>query len=84
MEGEALIRKLVRRLLVHGMCDFEDEIKTAVREALLKRRCGESKKRSLLLDTALVFAITNRASPLYSQKKTGKNSNHNFVRVLAW
>ena len=84
MEGEALIRKLVRRLLVHGMCLFEDEIKTAVREALLKRRCGESKKRSLLLDTALIFAITNRASPLYSQKKTGKNSNHNSVRVLAW
>ena len=84
MEGEALIRKLVRRLLVHGMCDFEDEIKTAVREALLKRRYGESKKRSLLLDTALVFAITNRTSPLYSQNKTDKNSNHNSVRVLAW
>ena len=25
-------RKIVRRLLVHGMCDFENEIKTAVRD----------------------------------------------------
>ena len=25
-------RKLVRSLLVNGMCDFEDEVKTAVRE----------------------------------------------------
>jgi len=41
-------------------------------EPLLKRRCGESNKRNLLLDTALVLAITNRASPLYSQNKTGK------------
>ena len=66
------------------MRNFEDEIKTAVREALLKRRCGESNKQSLLLNTALVLAITNRASPLYSQNKTGKNSNRNSVRVLAW
>ncbi|HCH93092.1 MAG TPA: hypothetical protein DE061_05370, partial [Clostridiales bacterium] len=29
-------------------------------------------------------AITNRASPLCSQIKTGKNSNRNSVRVLAW
>ena len=109
-------RKIVRRLLVHGMCDFENEIKTAVRdyiadffnahsfkaflltvyaysktehepqggEPLLKRRCGESNKQSLLLGAALVLAITNRASPLYSQNKTGKNSNRNSVRVLAW
>jgi len=53
-------------------------------EPLLKRRCGESNKRNLLLDTALVLAITNRASPLYSQNKTGKNSSHNSARVLAW
>ena len=25
-------RKLVRRLLINGMCNFEDEIKTAVRD----------------------------------------------------
>ena len=31
MEGEALIRKLVRRLLVHGMCIFEDETRAARR-----------------------------------------------------
>ncbi len=31
MEGEALIRKLIRRLLINEMCDFEDEVKTAVR-----------------------------------------------------
>ncbi len=37
-----------------------------------------------LSKTALVFAITNRASPLYSQNKTDKNSNRNSVRVLAW
>ncbi len=116
MEGEALIRTLIRRLLINEMCLFADEIKTAVRELaertsnehsfeaylltecaysktehepqggepLLKRRCGESNKYSLLLDTALVLAITNRASPLYSQYKTGKNSNLNSARVLAW
>ena len=44
----------------------------------------KAKNESLLLDTALVLAITNRASPLYSQNKTGKNSNRNSVRVLAW
>ena len=32
MEGEALIQTLIRRLLVHGMCDFENEIKTTVRD----------------------------------------------------
>ena len=53
-------------------------------EPLLKRRCGESNKQSLLLGAALVLAITNRASPVYSQNKTGKNSNRNSVRVLAW
>ena len=37
-------RKLIQSLLLHGMCLFEDEIKTAVREALLKQRCGESDK----------------------------------------
>ena len=107
---------LVRSVLINGMCDFEDEVKTTVRELaertfdehsfkvflynystfsktehepqggdpLLKRRCGGSNKRSLLLSTALVLAITNRASPLCSQNKTDKNSNRNFVRVLAW
>ena len=44
----------------------------------------KAKNESLLLDTALVLAITKRASPLYSQNKTGKNSNRNSVRVLAW
>ena len=42
MEGEALIRKLVRRLLVHGMCLFEDEIKTAVRELAERTSNGHS------------------------------------------
>ena len=37
-----------------------------------------------LSKTALVLAITNRTSPLYSQNKTGGNSNRNSVRVLAW
>ena len=27
MEGEALIRTLIRRLLINGMCPFEDEMK---------------------------------------------------------
>ena len=31
MEGEALIQTLIRRLLVHGMCDFEDGIGIARR-----------------------------------------------------
>ena len=53
-------------------------------EPLLKLRCAGSNKRSLLLGTALVLAITNRASPLYSQNETDKNSNRNSVRVLAW
>ena len=38
----------------------------------------------LLPMTALVFAITNRASPLHSQYERGKNSNRNSARVLAW
>jgi len=53
-------------------------------DPLLKLHCGESNKRSLLLDTALVLAIANRASPLCSQNKTGKDSNRNSARVLAW
>ncbi len=40
MEGEALIRTLIRRLLVHGICNFEDGIKTAVRE-LVERTFNE-------------------------------------------
>jgi len=53
-------------------------------DPLLKRRCGESNKQCVLLNTALVFAITNRASPLCSQNKTDKNSSRNSARVLAW
>ena len=34
--------------------------------------------------TALVLAITNRATTLNSQNEMDKNSNHNSVRVLAW
>ena len=34
--------------------------------------------------TALVLAITNRATTLHSQNERGKNSNRNSVRVLAW
>ena len=44
----------------------------------------EATNESLLLNTALVFAITNRASTLHSQNKMDKNSNRNSVRVLAW
>jgi len=40
-------------------------------EPLLKRRCGESNKRNLLLDTALVLAISNRAENLCYQFKHG-------------
>ena len=29
MEGEALIQTLIRRLLLHGMCDFEDGTRAA-------------------------------------------------------
>ena len=34
--------------------------------------------------TALVLAITNRATTLNSQNEMDKNSNRNSVRVLAW
>ena len=34
--------------------------------------------------TALVLAITNRATTLHSQNEMDKNSNRNSVRVLAW
>ena len=40
-------------------------------DPLLKRRCGGSNKRSLLLSTALVLAITNRAENLCYQFKHG-------------
>ena len=50
MEGEALIRKLVRRLLVHGMCIFEDEIKTAVRELVERTSNGHSFEAYLLTE----------------------------------
>ena len=53
-------------------------------EPLLKRRCGESNKQSLLLDTALVLAITNRAENLCYQNKTDKNSSRSFARLSAW
>ena len=53
-------------------------------EPLLKRRCGESNKQSLLLDTALVLAITNRAENLCYQNKTDKNSRRSFARLSAW
>ncbi len=41
-------RKLIRSLLVHGMCDFEDEIKTAVRE-LAERTFDEHSFKAYLL-----------------------------------
>ena len=48
-------------------------------------RCGNGNRQVCLLPRAtLVCHSTNRASPLYSQNKTGKNSNRNSVRVLAW
>ena len=34
--------------------------------------------------TALVLAITNRATTLHSQNEMDKDSNRNSVRVLAW
>ena len=54
MEGEALIRKLVRRLLVHGMCIFEDEIKTAVRELVERTSNGHSFEAYLLTVCAIL------------------------------
>ena len=47
MEGEALIRTLIRRLLVHGICNFEDGIKTAVRE-LVERTFNEHSFKAYL------------------------------------
>ncbi len=67
MEGEALIRTLIRRLLVHEICNFEDGIKTAVRDPLLKRRCGESKKRSYCL-TPHLFSQSLTAQALFTLK----------------
>ena len=46
MEGEALIRKLVRRLLVHGMCDFEDVTRAA------RRREKRASKHDVLYENA--------------------------------
>ena len=53
MEGEALIRTLIRRLLIHRMCDFEDEIKTAVRELVERTFNGHSFEASLYYYSAL-------------------------------
>ncbi len=41
-------RTLIRRLLIHGMCDFKDEIKTAVRELAERTFNGHLFKAYLL------------------------------------
>ena len=54
------------------MCDFEDEIKPPSAKHCSNGVAVKAKNKRLLLDTAFVLAITNRASPLYSQYKTDK------------
>ena len=89
---ESTVRELAERTLDEHLCKAhlltecaysQTEREPQGGEPLLKWRCGESNKQSFLLNTALIFAITNRASPLYSQNKTGKDSNRNSARVLA-
>jgi len=48
MEGEALIRTHIRRLLIHEICSFKDEMKTAVRE-LAERTSNEHSFEAYLL-----------------------------------
>ncbi len=65
--------KLVRSLPIIEMCQFADEIKTAVRDPLLKRRCGESKKTNVYCLTPHLFSQSLTAQALFTQKnKTGK------------
>ena len=43
-------RRLIRSLLVHGICNFEDEVKTAVRELAERTSNGHSFEAYLLTE----------------------------------
>ena len=49
-------RKLIRNLLLHEMCDFEDEIKTTVRE--LAERTFDEHSLEAYLYTVCVYSKT--------------------------
>ncbi|MEI3409969.1 MAG: hypothetical protein V8Q55_05020 [Christensenellales bacterium] len=42
------------------------------------------RRRAYRREPCLIYHAANRAITLYSQNKMDKNSNHNYVRVLAW
>jgi len=54
-------------------------------DPLLKRRCGESNKRNLLLGTATPFEQWVAAQRICAiSSNTDKNSSHSFAKLSAW
>ena len=78
MEGEALIRTLIRRLLVHGICNFEDGIKTAVRELVERTFNGHLFKAYLL--TVCAYSKTKH-EPQGGEKSERRSSTISNVRL---
>ena len=73
-------RKIVRRLLVHGMCDFENEIKTAVRDYIADFFNAHSFKAFLL--TVCAYSKTEHepqgGEPLL-KRRCGESNKQSFL-----
>ena len=78
MEGEALIRTLIRRLLVHGICNFEDGIKTAVRE-LVERTFNEHSFKAYLYNYSALSQTEHE--PQGGEKSERRSSTISTVRL---
>ena len=73
-------RRLIRRLLVHGMCDFENEIKTAVRDYIADFFSAHSFKAFLL--TVCAYSKTER-KPLLNLR-CGNVNRPVVIQSVAW